>query len=169
MSKDRFMKRFYPNKYYDSIFDIDLNSLKEKGIKSLLIDLDNTIIPRKEREVSEDLKEWFAKLFNEGFKVCIISNNWKARVDKAVKNLDLPLVARAAKPRKKAFEQGMKILGANRDQTAVIGDQIFTDVLGGNRIGLFTILVVPLSKNDLFYTKILRKLERLILKRDKRR
>ncbi|MDO8886745.1 YqeG family HAD IIIA-type phosphatase [Candidatus Oleimmundimicrobium sp.] len=164
MSKKSFLKKFYPDEYYESIFNIDFKWLQKRNIKGLLIDLDNTIVPRKEREVSKNLIEWFSELSKKGFKVCIISNNWKARTGKIGKSLGVPVVARAVKPRRKAFERGMKILKTNREQTAVIGDQIFTDVFGGNRMNLLTILVVPLSKSDLFYTKILRKLERLILK-----
>jgi len=160
-----FIEKFYPDRYYDSIFDIDFDLLKGNGIRGLLIDLDNTIIPRDEDEVSEDLRYWFLNLSKKGFKVCIVSNNWKSRVSEIAEELGLPLIARAVKPKKRAFEQGMKLLKTNKNQTAVIGDQVFTDVFGGNRTGLFTILVVPLSDCDLFYTKFLRKLERIILKR----
>jgi len=160
-----FMKNFYPDKYYDSIYDIDFDYLQKKGIKGLLIDLDNTIIPRGKKETPDGLEKWFLGLSEKGFKICIVSNNWKTRAREVAESLGVPFVARAIKPRRKAFEQAMKIINTSGHQTAFIGDQVFTDVFGGNRVNLFTILVVPLSESDLFYTKILRKLERLVLKK----
>jgi hypothetical protein len=161
------LTNLYPNRYCESIFDINLNELKKMGINSLIIDLDNTILARDTREAPEELREWLKKITAEGFKACILSNNWRARVSSVASQLNLPLVARAGKPRRKAFRQALEILKATPAETAVIGDQIFTDVFGGNRNGLYTILVVPLSEKEALHTKLLRRVERRILNRFK--
>ncbi|MDI6799499.1 MAG: YqeG family HAD IIIA-type phosphatase [Actinomycetota bacterium] len=160
-----FIRRFFPDEYHNSIFEIDTLRLKEAGKKGLLIDLDNTMVARNENGTSKELKDWLIGLKERGFLVCIVSNNWKLRVSRIADELSLPLVARATKPSKAAFLRGMKALGTVPCQTAVIGDQIFTDIYGGNRLGLYTILVVPLSGHELFHTKILRRIEGFILQR----
>lgn len=157
----------YPRKYYNSIFEIDLNELKQKGITGIIVDLDNTLIAWNENETPERLRQWLKKVAEMGFRVCIASNNRFARATAIAAELQLPLIARAWKPRQKAFERGMAILKTQRAETAVIGDQIFTDILGGNRMGLYTILVVPISQKELPTTKLLRRAERLVLKRVK--
>jgi HAD superfamily phosphatase (TIGR01668 family) len=159
------LEPFCPTAYYDSIYDIDFAELKKEGIVGLIIDLDNTLVARGSKETPNRLHEWLKKLEVEEFRVCIVSNNWASKVGVIAKKLNIPLVAQAGKPRRKAFKQGMRILGTNDTQTAVIGDQLFTDVLGGNRLGLVTILVVPIGTKELFYTKLLRHLERIILKK----
>ncbi|HZD60335.1 MAG TPA: YqeG family HAD IIIA-type phosphatase [Anaerolineae bacterium] len=159
------LKRFYPDCYVKSIYDIDLNDLKADGIKGLILDLDNTIIARNSSIAPAELRNWVKKLYKAGFKACIVSNNWKTRVSSIASQVELPLVARAAKPRTGAFKRAMYVLGTDRSETAVIGDQVFTDVFGGNLAGLYTVLVVPMSNHEAFHTKILRRFEKRIMKR----
>ena len=159
------LKRLYPDRYVESIYDIDLNDLKAKGIKGIILDLDNTIIARNSSTAPEELKQWTRGLSKAGFRACILSNNWKARVSSIASQVELPLVARAAKPRVGAFKRAMQVLNTGSYETVVIGDQIFTDVFGGNLAGLSTILVVPMSNHEAFHTKILRHFERWIMKR----
>ncbi len=159
------LAKLFPDHYYDSIFDIDLAELKQDGIKGIVLDLDNTIIARNSSVATEELKVWLQKVEAEGFKACILSNNWKQRVAGVAAQVRLPLVARAAKPRKGAFKRAMEVLGTHGDETVVVGDQIFTDVFGGNLAGLHTILVVPMSNHEAFHTRFLRQLEKLVMKR----
>ncbi|MBE0447752.1 MAG: YqeG family HAD IIIA-type phosphatase [Actinobacteria bacterium] len=159
------LKRFYPDRYVKSIYDIDLNDLKASGIKGIILDLDNTIIARNSSIAPKELKLWIKELSEGDFKACILSNNWKARVSSIASQVELPLVARAAKPRVKSFKRAMCVLGTGYNETAVIGDQVFTDVFGGNLAGLHTILVMPMSNHEAFHTKILRRFERRIIKR----
>lgn len=159
------LKRFFPDHYYDSIFDIDLTRLKSNGIKGIILDLDNTIIARNSPTATDDLKRWLIKVQEQGFRACILSNNWKQRVSNVASQVELPLVARAAKPRKGAFKRALYVLGTEKHETVVVGDQIFTDILGGNVAGLRTILVMPMSNHDGMHTKLLRYLERWIIKR----
>lgn len=158
------LTKLYPREYCNSVFDINLEALKESGIRGLVIDLDNTIVARDCHVPTDELNKWLAKAKKMGFELCILSNNWMTRVSKVAKQLDLPLVARAVKPRRKAFIQAMSEIGTSVEATAVIGDQIFTDVLGGNLAGLYTILVVPISDREAPHTRILRRLERVIMR-----
>lgn len=153
-----------PDFYYESVFDIDLGELKKNGVKNLLIDLDNTLVPWGEDKVTEHLIKWLKDLQQDGFSICILSNNIEKRASNLSKMTGLPYIALARKPAKRAFELGLKKIDADKRQAAVIGDQIFTDILGGKRTGLKTVLVVPLSKNEFWGTKIVRKFEKLVLK-----
>ncbi|HEY3373842.1 MAG TPA: YqeG family HAD IIIA-type phosphatase [Candidatus Aquicultor sp.] len=159
------LKKLYPDQYFESIYRIDLAHLKSHGIKGLILDLDNTIIARNSLVATEELKTWLQTIKNEGFKACIVSNNWKQRVSTIAEQIGLPLVARATKPRKAAFRRAMEALGTTISDTVVIGDQIFTDIFGGNRVGLRTILVVPVSNHEAFHTRFLRRLESRVIKR----
>jgi hypothetical protein len=161
---DYVIKSLYPNKFVKTVYDIDCLDLKALGIRGLILDLDNTIIPRNSSVATDELKEWLKMLETEGLRACIVSNNWKQRVSSIAEQVELPLVARAAKPRRGAFKRAMKVLGTGKGETVVIGDQLFTDVFGGNMAGLHTILVVPMSDHEAFHTKILRRLERWIMK-----
>ncbi len=159
------LKKFFPDHYYESIYDIDLFHLREDGIKGFILDLDNTIVARNSSTVSDDLKHWLDLLKEHDIEACILSNNWKQRVSSIAEQVELPLVARAAKPRKGAFKRALDVLGTGKEETVVVGDQIFTDVFGGNIAGLRTILVMPMSNHDGIHTKFLRHLERLVMKR----
>lgn len=157
------MRIFSPNHYYRRVTDIDLAQLREDGVDTLLIDIDNTILPRDTGEMAQELSEWAGKLLGEGFKVCLVSNNWHAHVKRIADALGFCMVPRALKPLPIGFRQGMKLLGSRHSTTAVIGDQMFTDILGGNLLGLTTVLVSPLSESDLPHTLFLRRLERRLL------
>jgi HAD superfamily phosphatase (TIGR01668 family) len=163
------LTKLTPNEYYDSIFDIKPSYLKEIGITRIIVDLDNTLIPRNEIVAKDELIDWLKSMRNVGLKLVIVSNNTKTRVGIIARKLDLPLVAMAKKPSRLAFEKGMKAIQCKKEETAVIGDQIFTDVLGGNRMGLYSILVVPLSGHEHFVTKFVRQIEKLVLKRLEKR
>lgn len=168
LEKRFFTKIFFPDAYHSSIFEIDPVSLKDAGIRGLLIDLDNTLLPRNEREIPQDLKDWILSIQESGLPICVVSNNWGLRVSNVAAELNLPLVAKARKPLRGAFLKGMKVIETGELETAVVGDQIFTDIYGGNRLNLYTILVVPMS-SDHVLTKILRFFERIILKSYKRK
>ncbi|WP_027365582.1 YqeG family HAD IIIA-type phosphatase [Desulfotruncus alcoholivorax] len=160
------LRILYPHMYVPSILDVDPLELKKRGIKALLMDLDNTIVPRDREEFSQEVVMWLKRLREHGLKLCVVSNNGTARVNKLVAPFNIPYVVRAVKPMRQAFTKGMDILGVKHSETAVVGDQIFTDILGGNRLGLFTILVVPMSGREFWATNLInRRLEKLVLKK----
>lgn len=159
------LKKLFPSDHFKSIFDIDLAGLRAIGIRGIILDLDNTIIARNSSIPTEDLKQWIKKLEEAEIKACILSNNWKMRVSSIASQVNLPLVARAAKPRKGAFKRAMQVLGTSKEETLVVGDQIFTDIFGGNLAGLRTFLVEPVSNHEAIHTKFLRHLEKLVMRR----
>ena len=154
---------FSPDHYYSSVTSIDLAGLHGDGVRYLLMDLDNTLLPRDSSEISPAVLEWIALLPERGMAACLVSNNWHAHVHDVAGEIGLPIVAKALKPFPKAFRKGLDVLGATPRESAVIGDQIFTDVLGGNLLGMTTVLVSPLSTSDLPHTLLLRHLERRVL------
>ncbi len=152
-----------PDLYHTGVHSIDLDALQAIGIDTLLVDLDNTLLPRDTNEVPEDLRVWAIGLRTRGFRVCLVSNNWHERVKAVADELGFELVAKAVKPLPFAFLAALRKLGSSRDRAAVVGDQLFTDVLGGKGLGMKTVLVVPLTQSDLPHTLVLRKLEGLVL------
>jgi uncharacterized protein len=152
-----------PDRYYTSVEAIDLDDLRRLGVTALLMDLDNTLLPRDTGEMRQELRDWAARVTAEGLKLCIVSNNWQERVKGIASSLGIPLVARAVKPLPFAFKRAMRLLDVRPLQTAVVGDQLFTDVLGGNLVGATTVLVDPLSRTDLPHTLLLRLIEGRIL------
>lgn len=152
-----------PDYYLKSVHSIDLGELSEAGIDTLLVDLDNTLLPRDTNVVPEDLRAWAARLEAAGFKVCLVSNNWHARVVAVASELGFELVPKAVKPLPFAFLIALRKLGSTRRSAVVVGDQMFTDVLGGKLLGMKTVLVAPLSDTDLPHTLALRRMERLLL------
>ncbi|MBF7082149.1 YqeG family HAD IIIA-type phosphatase [Desulfallas sp. Bu1-1] len=156
----------YPRMYVPAIYEINPEELKKMGIRALLLDLDNTIVPRDQDRFSREITQWLQGMLEKGFKLCVVSNNSNARVRRLVGPLRIPCVVRAVKPFRHAFQRGMDLLGVKPQETAVVGDQIFTDILGGNMLGLYTILVVPMPGRDFWATRLInRPLEKLVIKR----
>ena len=164
------MDNYIPDMYQKSIYHIDYDKLYEDGIRCLLFDLDNTCVSYKEKEPNKKLKELFDNLKEDGFKVIIFSNASKKRLLPFKKYLNVDCSASSKKPLKGKFIKILKLFKFDLSEVAIIGDQLFTDVYGGNRVGIKTILVNPMSKNDAFYTKFFRLLEirayKNLLKRD---
>ena len=165
------IKILYPQLYVESLFSINLEMLKKRGIQGIIFDLDNTIIPRDQKDFSPDIADWLSELKEQNFRLCIASNNRRQhRVSYLAQALDIPYIYKAGKPRRKAFRRAMQLLSTDANTTAVIGDQVFTDVYGGNRMGLFTILVVPLPGKEFWGTTFFnRRLEKLVLSKIKKR
>jgi HAD superfamily phosphatase (TIGR01668 family) len=153
-----------PDLYVRSVGAIDLDALRSEGVSALLVDLDNTLLPRDTSEFTPEALSFASRVRESGMRACLVSNNWHARVHSAAEELGFDLVPRALKPLPFAFRRALRLLGAAPGEAAVIGDQLFTDVLGGNLAGARTVLVSPLSATDLPHTLLLRKLEARILK-----
>ncbi|MEW6275054.1 MAG: YqeG family HAD IIIA-type phosphatase [Bacillota bacterium] len=154
----------FPRLYVPSIFEIDLDWLHQQGIRGLMLDLDNTIICRNLEHFSAGIVAWIKELKRKNFRVCIISNNLPKRVYALAQELDLPAVCQGIKPLAAPFRRALGVLGTAPQETAIVGDQIFTDILGGNRLGLYTILVNPLPGKEFWATRLInRQLEKLVL------
>lgn len=161
-------KYLYPDIYVETVLDLPLDKLYEKGIRAFILDLDNTVTEWNSMEVRAEIVFWLNQIKDRGFKACIASNNGQERVVAVADQLGIPYVSKAGKPRRKAFVKALKVLQTEVGETAVVGDQVFTDILGGNRMNLFTILVVPINSHEFFGTQMVRKVERLVLWRIKR-
>jgi hypothetical protein len=156
------LKKLIPRLTVNTVYDINLQMLADQGIRGVITDLDNTLVGAKAPYATPELQAWLQKLRKSGFQVVIVSNNNKDRVSKFAQPLLIPFIYRAKKPTSAAFHKALAIMNLKPEQTAVIGDQMLTDVLGGNRMGLFTILVQPISMADEgFFTKVVnRRLEK---------
>lgn len=152
-----------PDFYFHALDQIPLLKLKEKGIKGLIIDLDNTLTNWNCHNIDPTIFNWLKDLTKMGFKICIVSNNGVKRIEATLTGTNIPFVANALKPSKKGFIKAMELMDCQAGNTAIIGDQIFTDILGGKRVGLTTILVAPRSTEEFFGTKITRFIERMVL------
>ncbi len=158
------LKRFYPQEYVNSVYEIDYKKLKEKGIKGLIYDLDNTLAPFDIDVPTEEIKSFVSARLEEGFKVCLVSNNKGKRVEIFNENLKLPFVSKAGKPKKKGVLSGITQLNLTPEETVMIGDQMFTDVWVGNRLKMHTILVKPICDRDEFTVKLKRGTEKIVFK-----
>ena len=157
------LKHFLPDQHVKSIFEIQPESLKEKGIKGIITDLDNTLVEWDRPLATPKLIEWFDNMRRHEILVTIVSNNNEKRVRAFSDPLQIPFIFQARKPMTRAFNKALKQMGLRKEETVVIGDQLLTDVLGGNRSGFHTVLVVPVAQTDGFVTRFNRKVERRIL------
>lgn len=148
-----------------SVLDIDMDVVRERGIKGFIFDLDDTLVCALQPTAEPGVCDWIT-LIREEFKIFIVSNNISHhRVNIAALHLDLPFVAQARKPSKKFFRQALAEMKLQPEEVAIVGDQLFTDVLGGNRLGAMTILVDPLSAERKWHRRMMRSLETYMLKR----
>lgn len=154
----------------ESIADVDIPALMARGIETALLDLDNTIVPWKLYQIPEESAQWVRTAKEMGLKMCIASNTHNPRrLRQLAEELDLPYLHRILKPRRGGLSKALKILGSEASRTVMIGDQVFTDVLGGRRMGMYTILVKPLARREFVGTKISRIVENCLLAYFRRR
>ena len=158
------MKNLIPNIYQESIYTISYEKLKKDNIKCLLFDLDNTCVGYHEKNPTKELKELFLRLTKMGFKVIIFSNSTPKRLA-PFSTLNIVLHPSSRKPFKKNFVKILNKYHYKKCDVCIIGDQLFTDILGGNRTGIKTCLVNPMTNEDLIFTKILRMTEQIIFKK----
>ncbi|MFK5883128.1 MAG: YqeG family HAD IIIA-type phosphatase [Candidatus Izemoplasma sp.] len=155
-------KKFIPNEYHDTFFDIDFVKLYKAGYRLILTDLDNTLISYEEDLPDKEILNKFDELKNLGFEVIIISNNHPPRIRKFIKETNIKGLGDARKPLAIGLKKAMKIAKDRppKDVTMFIGDQLMTDVYGGNRFGIYTILVDPIKrKTEKWYTRLNRRIE----------
>lgn len=153
-----------PDDYHPRVETITPCLLLARGIKGVIIDLDNTIVIWNDNFLRESVREWISLLKEAQIRICIASNSSNIeRVQAIADDLSIPMLCRSAKPFRPSFLKAMRVLGTETDNTAVVGDQLFTDILGGNRLGLHTILVSPLSERDFVATRFMRIIEKRIM------
>ncbi len=152
-----------PDRYVPRLAQIPHAELEARGFRGLIVDLDNTMLGFQETELGEDHLNWVREAQARGFSLVMVSNNFTARVTSVAWQLGIACVPNALKPLPFGMWRAMKMLGLPRRQIAVIGDQLFTDVLSGKICGLYTILTEPIEAKDFVITKVFRFFERLLL------
>ena len=163
------LNKLIPRQHVNTIYEIELDTLWKQGYRGIITDLDNTLVGAKAPLATPELIDWLKVVGQLGFQIVIVSNNQRTRVSKFAEPLSLPFIYRARKPTNGAFRKALKMMDLRAEETVVIGDQMLTDVLGGNRLGLHTILVHPISPTEEgFFTKVNRTLEKAALMMMKR-
>jgi HAD superfamily phosphatase (TIGR01668 family) len=156
-------KLFEPYAYVNSIFDITPDMLKSKGILGLILDIDNTLVATNVRDAGEKVARYIKDLKENGIKAVIVSNGRKHRVEEFCRPLQIEYIYKAYKPLGRGFEKAIQIMDLPKDQIAVIGDQLFTDVLGGNLKGIRPILIKPIDPDEPIFVKFKRIFEKPFL------
>ena len=158
------LKRFIPDLMVHSVNHIPLADLSARGIRGLLFDLDNTLLAHYGQEFDAAVIDWIRQARDAGFKVCIVSNGPSHRTLGLAAKLGVPGIPRSQKPRRGGLRRGLAAIGVLPSEAAMIGDQIFTDVWAGNRLGLYTILVEPFGHQEPGFIGIKRRLEVVVLR-----
>ena len=157
----------YPKEYFNSVKDISLELLRKNNIRGLILDVDNTLI-NLDRKMPVGVSDWAKNLKANGIRICILSNSNKIKkVEEVAKIIEVPYIFFGKKPLKKGFLRAKEILKLNNENIAVVGDQIFTDIIGANRCNMFSILVKPIEEKDYLITRIKRPIEKFIIKKYK--
>lgn len=158
-----------PNEFINSVFDLTPEYLNTIGIRGIITDLDNTLVEWDRPESTEELTQWLKHLQEEGIRVVIASNNNEERVKRFAEPLGIPYIHRAKKPLGKAYYNAMLELKLPRNEVAMIGDQLLTDVMGAKRQKIYTFLVRPVAESDGLVTKFNRFVERRVFNYLKRK
>ncbi len=134
------LERFYPHGYVSSVFAVDYNKLYNMGFRALILDVDNTLVHHGD-DSTEAVDQLFKEIHNIGFRTLLLTNNDEERVLRFIKNIDTMYICEADKPAVDAYIKALDMLGTAKEETLVMGDQIFTDILGANRCGIPNVLV----------------------------
>jgi len=127
-----------------TIFDLTPQMLEDYGLSGLILDVDETLVPFRQKTVSLELQQWAAKI-RAATPIWLVSNNLsESRIGNIAQSLDLPYISSAKKPSRRRLRQAAEAMNLPVEQVAMVGDRLFTDVLAGNRLGMFTILVEPM-------------------------
>lgn len=153
---------FYPKRIAQSSYVIDYEKLYQEGFRGILFDIDNTLVEHG-ADASERAIKLFSRLKRIGFQTCLISNNSDERVRRFNAKINTNYIHKANKPSTRNYIKATKIMGTRIDNTIFVGDQLFTDVYGANRIGMMTYLVKPIHPKEEIQIVLKRKLERIVL------
>ncbi len=159
------MKLFTPYGYLKNVYDLDIEAVKKDGIKTILCDLDNTLVGHDVKLPDQRAISFINKCQENGIEFIIFSNNTNKRVSTFCEELNVSFYADAKKPLKNTYKKILAKNSLNKDEVLAIGDQLLTDVFGGNRMKIRVVLVEQLQQKDLIWTKINRSIENLVYKR----
>lgn len=154
---------FGPDRFVSRLADVPHEELERMGFAGLILDLDNTLVGFRQSEICEEHLAWVERAHERGFKMVMVSNNFTDRVTSVAAQLRIECIPNALKPLPFGMLRALKLLGMPRSKVAVVGDQLFTDVLSGKLCGLYTILTEPIEAKDFPLTRVFRFFERLML------
>ena len=140
-------RKFFPDEYLDSTYLIDFEALYKNGYRGVIFDIDNTLVPHGE-PADERAEALFKRLKNTGFQCCLLSNNQYERVSSFNRNIQVYFIENAHKPSRKNYRKAMELMGTTLENTVFVGDQLFTDVYGAKRTGIYNILVKPIHPKE---------------------
>ena len=155
---------FKPKFKLNVVTDIRPDFLSENGIKALILDVDNTLSTHHGQQLTNGLEEWISLMKQKNIKLTVLSNSKEKRVEPFAEKINLPFISLGLKPLPFGYYRALKMSESKRKNTAIVGDQIFTDVLGGNLIGLKTILLTPILPENGWSFKLRRRMEKILLK-----
>ena len=155
-------RRLYPTQDAESIYDINFADYHEKGYRAVLFDLDNTLAEHG-APATQKVIDFFNTLHTMGYETCLISNNKEPRVASFAGQVDSRYLYKAGKPSPEGYRKAMKICGTTKENTLFVGDQLFTDVWGANRAGVYSILVKPIHPKEEIQIILKRRLEWIVL------
>ena len=145
-------KTLVPDFVFDGFSDITVEFLKQQNIRALLCDVDNTLSPYEDAEPSDAVRAWIKTMQSGGISLALVSNNHADRVETYNKNLGLVAYSDAGKPSRKCYRKAMEALGVQKEECAVLGDQLLTDCWSARRLGIPAYIVPPIrDKRDLFH------------------
>lgn len=156
------MKLLRPKYYVKSIYDINFNKLYDCGIRGIIFDIDNTLA-KHGKEGSKRIYKLLNDLIKKGFKIGLLSNNDNNRINIFNSKIKLPYIGKAAKPLPTSYKAILKVIGSNVKNSIFVGDQLFTDILGANLVGISSFMVSPISKEEPRNIKFKRKLEKIFI------
>lgn len=156
---------FKPNIKLERVTDITLELLKKYNITSLILDVDNTLSTHHGQVLTEGLEEWLKTMNQNGIRMTVLSNSNSKRLEPFAKKIGLQYISLGLKPLPFGYFRALKRLGSKRSDTAIVGDQIFTDILGGNAVGLKTVLLTPIKPETSLRFRIKRKVEAFLIKK----
>ena len=154
-----------PDGFAERLSGVSLDDLSACGIRGIIVDLDNTLVGYGQDHLAEADEAWVRLARSRGFGVVLVSNNFTGRVARVGAQLNVPAISSALKPLPRGFLAALRVLGTSKAATIVVGDQLFTDVLGAKFCGLRSILTEPIVAHDWLGTRVLRLLERVVLGR----
>ena len=158
----KLFKRFYPDMKLNSVYEVDFNRLYKKGIRGLIFDIDNTLVPHG-ADADERIEKLFGELKKMGFKTFLLSNNKLERVKRFNANIRSLYIYKAGKPNAVNYIKAMRMMGTGKENTVFIGDQLFTDIWGAKKAGISTILLNPIDKKEEIQIVLKRCLEKIVL------
>ena len=149
----------------EKVTDISIDILNKYGIKALILDVDNTLSTHHGQVLTDGLPEWLETMRKNGIKMTVLSNSNSKRLTPFAKKIGLDFISLGLKPLPFGYLRALKRLGTGKKETAIVGDQLFTDVVGGNFVGVTTVLLTPIKPETSLRFRCKRRVERFVMKK----